>query len=40
LKSQTITLALDVYGHLFPRGDDKAELAKAEAAFLTPVRSA
>jgi hypothetical protein len=24
----------DRYGHLFPRGDDKAELAAAERAFL------
>jgi integrase len=24
----------DIYGHLFPRGDDGAELAAAEKAFL------
>ena len=30
----TITLTMDTYGHLFPRGDDGAELAAAEKAFL------
>jgi integrase len=25
---------MDVYGHLFPRGDDADELAAAEAALL------
>ena len=30
----TITMTMDVYGHLFPRGDDGAELAAAEAALL------
>jgi len=25
---------MGVYGHLFPRGDDGAELAEAEKAFL------
>jgi integrase len=30
----TITMTMDVYGHLFPRGDDGAELAAAEKAFL------
>jgi len=30
----TITVTADVYGHLFPRGDDKAELAAAQTAFL------
>jgi integrase len=30
----TITLTADRYGHLFPRGDDGAELAAAEQAFL------
>jgi hypothetical protein len=28
-------LTTDGYGHLFPRGDDAAELAAAEKAFLT-----
>jgi integrase len=30
----TITMTMDVYGHLFPRGDDGAELAAAEMALL------
>jgi integrase len=30
----TIALTADVYGHLFPRGDDSAELAAAEKSFL------
>jgi integrase len=30
----TIQLTADRYGHLFPRGDDGAELAAAEKAFL------
>lgn len=30
----TIALTLDCYSHLFPRGDDRAELAAAEKAFL------
>jgi len=30
----TITLTADCYGHLFPRGDEGAELAAAERAFL------
>jgi integrase len=29
----SIQMTLDVYGHLFPRGDDSKELARAEAAF-------
>jgi integrase len=32
----SITLTADRYGHLFPRGDDGAEMAAAEQAFLTP----
>jgi integrase len=28
-------MTADTYGHLFPRGDDGAELAAAERAFLT-----
>jgi integrase len=31
----SIQMTADVYGHLFPRGDDGAELAAAEKAFLT-----
>jgi hypothetical protein len=27
-------MTADTYGHLFPRGDDAAELAAAEKAFL------
>ncbi|MBR1003697.1 integrase [Bradyrhizobium japonicum] len=30
----TIALTADRYGHLIPRGDDGAELAAAEQAFL------
>jgi integrase len=30
----SIAITLDVYGHLFPRGDDGAELAAAEKALL------
>ncbi|MFL5259189.1 MAG: site-specific integrase, partial [Hyphomicrobiales bacterium] len=30
----SIMMTLDVYGHLFPRGDDMAELAAAERALL------
>jgi integrase len=30
----TIVMTMDRYGHLFPRGDDSAELAAAEKAFL------
>ena len=29
-----ISITADTYGHLFPRGDDGAELAAAEKAFL------
>jgi integrase len=32
----TVTLTADRYGHLFPRGDDGAEMAAAEQAFLAP----
>jgi hypothetical protein len=31
-------MTVDTYGHLFPRGDDGAELAAAEGAFFTPAR--
>lgn len=34
LGHSTITMTLDVYGHLFPRGDDAEELAAAERALL------
>jgi integrase len=31
----SIQMTADTYGHLFPRGDDGAELAAAERAFLS-----
>jgi integrase len=34
LGHSSITVTLDTYGHLFPRGDDGAELADAERALL------
>ena len=34
LVHSTIAMTLDVYGHLFPRGNDNAELAEAEQALL------
>jgi hypothetical protein len=30
----SIQMTADTYGHLFPRGDDGAEMAAAEKAFL------
>jgi integrase len=33
----TIVMTADTYGHLFPRGDESAELAAAERALLKPV---
>jgi integrase len=30
----SIQMTADTYGHLFPRGDDGAEMAAAERAFL------
>lgn len=30
----SIVMTLDVYGHLFPRGDDRAELAQASRLLL------
>ena len=30
----SITVTMDIYGHLFPRGDDGAELAEAEKLLL------
>ncbi len=34
LGHSSIVMTMDVYGHLFPRGDDGAELAEAERALL------
>jgi integrase len=34
LGHSSITMTMDVYGHLFPRGDDSAELAAAEKSLL------
>ncbi len=34
LGHSSITMTMDTYGHLFPRGDDSAELAAAEWALL------
>jgi integrase len=34
LGHSSITMTMDTYGHLFPRGDDGAEMAAAEAALL------
>jgi integrase len=34
LGHSSITMTLDTYGHLFPRGDDRAELAKASRLLL------
>jgi hypothetical protein len=33
----SIAITMDVYGHLFPSGDDGAELAAAEKALLVAV---
>ena len=33
LGHSSIVMTLDRYGHLFPRGDDRAELAAAARAF-------
>jgi len=30
----SITVTLDTYGHLFPRGDDGAEMAAAEKSLV------
>lgn len=35
LGHSSIMVTMDTYGHLFPRGDDAAELAAAEAALLS-----
>ena len=37
LGHSTIVMTADTYGHLFPRGDDTAELAAAEQALLRPL---
>jgi integrase len=34
LGHSSIVMTMDTYGHLFPRGDDGAELAEAERALL------
>ncbi len=34
LGHSSITMTMDAYGHLFPRGDDAAELAAAERLLL------
>ncbi|MDX0310539.1 tyrosine-type recombinase/integrase [Sinorhizobium meliloti] len=34
LGHSTIAMTLDTYGHLFPRGDDVAEMEAAEASFM------
>ena len=35
LGHSTVNMTADVYGHLFPRGDDGAELAAAEKIYLS-----
>ena len=35
LGHSSIVMTMDVYGHLFPKGDDAAEMEAAERAFLT-----
>ena len=35
LGHSSIVMTLDVYGHLFPRGDDRAELAASEKALFS-----
>ena len=35
LGHSSIVVTMDTYGHLFPRGDDSAELAAAEAALFS-----
>ena len=34
LGHETISITMDIYGHLFPRGDDHAELAASTARLL------
>ena len=33
----SLVMTLDRYGHLFPKADDAAEMAAAEAALLGPL---
>ena len=40
LGHSSITMTLDTYGHLFPRGDDTAELAEAERCCSAETYSA
>jgi integrase len=35
LGHSSIQITADRYGHLFPRSDDRAEMAAAEKVFLT-----
>jgi integrase len=35
LGHSSIMMTMDVYGHLFPRGDDAAELEAAELSLMT-----
>ena len=35
LGHSSITMTMDTYGHLFPRGSDAKEMAEAERAFFT-----
>jgi integrase len=37
LGHSSITMTMDTYGHLFPRGDDASELAAGEKALLGPL---
>ena len=39
LGHSSITMTLDTYGHLFPRGDDADELAAAEQIFFVPDKT-
>jgi integrase len=39
LGHSSITMTMDVYGHLFPRTDDHDEMAAAEARLLRPVNA-
>jgi integrase len=34
LGHSSFMMTMDIYGHLFPRGDDSAELAAAEKTLL------
>ena len=39
LGHSSITMTMDVYGHLFPRGDEAKELAEAEGALLSATQT-